>query len=528
MQLTMNIIMTIISGMLMIFISTKLFQILQLSSYKLSGYFNWFKITKFDYFARYFTLAFISFICMFVFIGCFSTYGAVKYIGFLFYLGLGILFLVLTGRQQKKTPLVLTARMLRMIVIAFFIYLGLSFLAIFLGNLTPLKYSLVSIVPFLAPLIVVIAFLITLPFELMNNYGFKTRAKKKLALMPQLIRIGITGSYGKTTAKNFLAQMLMKDYKVCFSPASYNTPMGLSKVINNSLQLDDQVFIAEMGARNVGDIKELAVFIQPNFGLITAIGNQHLETFGSRENIIGTKYELIENLAAGGLAVMNGDSADVLGMYNKCTGAKILTGSEDILGTEVTYKNVVTTCFGTTFDLNIGEKTLHLTTKLLGKHIPSVITLCAALAFNMGVKLEHISDAVENLAAVPHRLELIDKGKTTIIDDAYNSNCEGALNALLVLKQFEKYKVIITPGIVELGQEQTEANKTFGKQIAQNCDKAILVGGLGVHMKAGALEGGMKPDDIILVNSLNEGVEQLKSLPEEKVVLFENDLPDNY
>lgn len=529
-----ELIMVIVTALILTAISRKMFQIYQLSSYRARGVMNWLKITKFDYPIRYFALAFLSFIAMFVFVACFGKYKYVEYIGYIFFVGLSVLFIFLTEREKSKVPLKYTARMIRFNVVAFVLYLGLGVLTVYISSLfygmkySP-SYSLLAVQALFVPPIVTAAHFVALPFEALNNYSYKLRCKKKLETMPEMIRIGITGSYGKTTAKQMLAQMLQKKYRVCYGKKSYNTPLGISRVVNNDLPDDTQIFIAEMGARFVGDIKELTEMVKPNFGVITAIGNQHLETFGSQENVIKTKYELIENLAAGGLALFNGDSAPNIELYERTAGEKMITGSENVENATAYYKNVCQHEEGVSFTLVLAGEEHEINTKLLGRHIPSLMTLCAALAYHLGVSEEDIAAACAEMEPVPHRLELIKNGDMLIIDDAYNANVEGAENALIALSGFSgKTHVIITPGLVELGKEEKQANVDLGKKIGKYCDIALLIGERGAWLKEGALGGGMSEENVKLFSSLSEAVEYLRTVGTNVAVLFENDLPDNY
>lgn len=521
------LLISLLSGLLLTIMGGKIYQIFQLSSYKVKGMINWFKISKGDFIIRYFAAGFFSFIAMLVYLACFSAYKYVSGIGLLFFFLFGILFIMFTRKIKSKKPLVFTPRVWRFVVVSFLLFFAASFGLLCLSRFLGVGYSILGALQFLIPLIIVLAHYAVAPFEKLNNLGYKMRAVKKLEEKPQLIKIGITGSYGKTTAKNILAAMLQKKYNVCFSPDSYNTPMGISKVINNQLEYDAEVFIAEMGARNKGDIAELAKIVNPNYGIITAIGNQHLETFGNREVIKNTKFELIENLAIGGLAIFNGDSPDNIELFNRTKTEKLLTGGEDVSGANVYYNNVKTSSDGTKFNIIVAGTETEISTVLLGKHIPSLIVLCASVALAMGVDINDIAYAVKELKPVSHRLELIKNGDTTIIDDAYNSNTEGAKNALLLLKQFDGIKIIITPGIVELGTEEKAANIALGEQIAACADIAYLVGDRGNDIKSGAITAGMPEDKIFIVKDLNSAVESQALISGKKVVLFENDLPDN-
>lgn len=520
--------LAVLSTVLLSLISGKILQILQLSGYKTRGFNNWIKLTKGDYLLRYFGVGFFSLAAMLIYVACFGKYVAARYVGLLFLVTFCVLFRIFNRKERQKTPLRNTPRIMRLRSVLAVLYAVESLLLVWLGAQFFAGYALLGILPALVPYNVLLAHYITKPFEMLNNYGYKVKATARLKERPELIRIGITGSYGKTTEKAIAAKLLSVRYRVCASRLSYNTPMGIAKVVNNELEENDTVFIAEMGARNVGDIKELADIVKPNFGIITTIGNQHLETFGTRENIKKTKYELIENLAPAGLALFNGDSADNIELYEKTEGPKILTGKRGLPHVVISYDNVVVSGNGTEFDLYDGKQSVHFTTKLLGKHIPGLITLAVALAKQLGIEPSETVQAVAQLEPVPHRLELIEGNGVLIIDDAYNSNIEGAINALGVLKEIDRYKVIITPGLVELGSEEAAMNTKLGEEIGRVCDSAIFVGPLSEVLKQGALSVGMDANCVFCAPDLYTAVAILRQLPKDNVVLFENDLPDNY
>lgn len=531
MEKIVGIVIIAITALLLTLVSRRMFLIYQLSSYRARGVMNWFKITKFDYAVRYFALAFLGFISTFVYVACFYKYLYVRYLGYLVFVGLCVLFLVLTGREKNKVPLKFTARMVRFHIVAFLIYLLFAAGLYWLVSLFSFKlsYSALTLLALIVPLVITLTHFIVLPFETLNNYSYKVRAKAKLDTMQEMIRIGITGSYGKTTAKVMLSKMLEKKYRVCYSQKSYNTPMGICKVVNNDLPDDAQVFVAEMGARFKGDIEELTKIVKPNYGIITAIGKQHLETFGSVENIMDTKFELVENLCTGGMSFFNGDSKPNIDLYNRAKDSKLITGGEDVQNAAVTYKDVEQTVEGVRFTLVFKSGEYAVQTKLLGRHIPSLIAVCAAVAFELGVTPQEIVETCEALEPVPHRLELMKSGEMVIIDDAYNANVEGAENALIALSGFkDRTRVIITPGLVELGKEEKQANIDLGEKIGRYCDKAFLIGARAPQLKEGALGGGMKEEDIMIVQTVAEAVEQLRKVEGKTAVLFENDLPDNY
>lgn len=520
-----------VSAVLLTLMGFKIMQILQLSSYRVRGLGEWLKSTKFEYLLRYFSIAFFSFISMLVYVGCFGSvkYVAVRYLGLIFYFANAIAFVIITLRQKNKTPLKFTPRIVRHCVLNAVLLCAASFGAMYLGTAVlqnNICYSIVGLLPITVPVITLLSFYILKPFEALNNLRYLRKARKKLSSMPNLIKIGITGSYGKTTAKNILAAMLQKKYNVLSTPSSYNTPMGIAVTVNKNLGSEHNVFIAEMGARYVGDIAELAKLVSPSVGIITAIGKQHLATFGSVENIASTKYELIKGLSDNGVAVFSSDNEYTLDMYAKTTCKKLLAGGINE-NNAVSYDNVAYSENGTDFDLICGDTTRHMNTKLLGAHIPQLVAFCAAAAMELGVELEDIGEAVSNLPQVEHRLQLIKNGEVTVIDDAYNSNAAGAKNALQVLKSFGGTRVIITPGLVEMGAEEQSANEELGACVVGCADYAYFIGARAKFLQDGAIRAGMQPEHVEVFADLDSAVKKLGELQGAKTVLFENDLPDN-
>ncbi len=506
--------------------SMKLTQIIQQSSYHVRGLFNWFKITKFNYVLRYFSASFFATVSMIMYVACFRKISFIAYFGLIFYVTLCIIFLFShKSREIDKIPLKFTPRILRYCIVQFILNGGIAFVLLYFGMKTWLLYSLIGVAPFCVIFTALITHYLLLPFEKINNRRYYNLAQKKIA-NADVIKIGITGSYGKTTTKQILAKILSKKYNVCYSPSSYNTPMGLSSVINKNLSSDHQVFIAEMGARNKGDISELCKLIKPSYAMITAIGTQHYETFGSQENIIKTKYELIENLAPNGFAVFNVDNEHVNKMFSISTCDKTSSGSVDV-GADVYYHNVTVSTNGTSFVIDVDGDKINVNTVLIGKHVPSLITLCVALAVKLGVDVNSISSAISELEPVEHRMQLIKSGDDFIIDDAYNANSEGANNALEILKEFDAVRIIITPGLVELGAIEKKLNFELGQKIAECVDYCCLIGTRANDIASGAKNSGMQDDKIKIFNTLDDAVKFTTEITEKKAILFENDLPDN-
>ena len=309
--------------------------------------------------------------------------------------------------------------------------------------------------------------------------------------------------------------------------------MGISKVINNQLTSDYNVFIAELGATKSKDIDEVAKLTNPKIGIITSIGPCHLETFKSIDNIMRTKYELIENLPDDGTAIFNYDNEYVRKLADKTFKAKLLYGIDNIEETDIFATNIHVDSNGSSFSLCINSLgTIDCNTKLLGEHNILNILAGAAVASVLGLSLKEIKGGISKLKAVEHRLQLIDRGTgVLVIDDAFNSNPDGARAALNVLSSFaDRRKIIVTPGMVELGDLEETENYKFGENIATVCDAAILVGKKRtLPIYEGIKKHNFNEDNLYVVNSLNEATEILKTLTKvNDVVLFENDLPDTY
>ncbi len=506
--------------------SIKMLHMYQLSSYRLHGVMNWLKVSHYEYFLRYFAFAFFASGIAVLFNLCFVYVPQIHYFSFLFYVFFGAIFIIVSFRTKSKVPMAVTPRMTRLILVNTLLCLAFSVGGWGLSK-TPMQEVGYCVLPLLIPLICLISYGITYPFEKLIARSFIKDAtaeidKRKASGMEV---IGITGSYGKTTAKNILAAMLATKYRVCATPGSYNTPLGICRTVNDVLGDDDRIFIAEMGARRRGDIKELCALAKPDYALITGVGTQHLETFGSVEAIADAKFELAEALPSGAPCVFNCSDAGAAKLSERFDGNKVKAGeSEDCA---VRYYDVTYDASGCTFKITDGKETIIAKTRLLGRHIPGIIASCAAVAMPLGVPLCACVRAAEKLSPVPHRLEVSTVGDKTIIDDAYNSNTEGAKNALEVLSAFEGEKIIVTPGIVELGDMEKEANITFGRQIAEVCDKAVLVGSRAKFMAKGASEAGMT-EGVYSVDSLKEAKKILSQTEGKAAILFENDLPDNY
>ena len=301
-------------------------------------------------------------------------------------------------------------------------------------------------------------------------------AQKKLAARPDIIKIGITGSYGKTSVKFILGTILQEKYQTLITPSSFNTPMGVTKIIRERLTPATQVFVAEMGARHVGDIKELCRLVHPRYGVLTSVGPQHLDTFHTLERIKNTKYELMDAVPADGCCFFPDDGAICRELYDRTEKEKRLcclhySPDADVWATDVTVSPM-----GSRFVLHTSAEEIACETRLLGEHNIQNILLAATVALHLGLTMRQVARGISKLQPVEHRLQLIPSPGITIIDDAFNSNPKGAEAAVKVLGAFQARRIIITPGMVELGGQEAAFNREFGRKICGNADIAMLVG----------------------------------------------------
>lgn len=524
----------ILSTVLMVFVGYKLLQILQLTGYKIKGYFMWFKETKYSYFSRLFMLSFLivaSMLMTNVLLADFFVDRIFSYSSIIFYILFCSLFITNLFSAKQKTPLKYTKRMSRLLVVFIILVAGMTWGLQYVGfRFIPyLSFGFIGIIPILLPFVVILAYYITWPFEKIISNSYIRKAKKKLKENKNLVVIGITGSYGKTTVKNILDTILSEKFKVCASPASYNTPLGLSKTILSKLENSDEIFLAEMGAKQRNDIMELCNMVSPTIGVITGIGNQHLLTFGSEENILKTKGELAEFITKNnGKLFINTDNEKTKELVKIYPDAKTssLKGANGLQ-----IENIKTTKDGSEFILKYNKNEVSCHTNLLGEHNISNILLASLVALDLGLSLEEISSGISKLKTIPHRLEILKaQSPYIIIDDAYNSSVEGSKASLSVLSEFDGKKFVITPGLVELGSEQFNSNFEFGKDMAKVADVVLIDSPINYDaISSGLVFGGFDEKNIIQVANLNLAVEMLAKLAKPNdVVLFENDLPDNY
>ena len=434
------------------------------------------------------------------------------------------------NNEQSKKPLVITARVKRLYVteIVLFLLLVVSMIFRFNEELINIYYLLIGFMIFMSWYLVLLANIINKPIEKMVFNHYKKMAKNKLHEMTDLKKIAITGSYGKTSAKNILNDILNIKYNAYATEKSFNTMNGLMISVNNKLDKFTDVFITEMGAFKRGEIKELCDLINPDYGILTIIGTAHLESFKTRENIQKAKFELIDSLPDDGIAILNMDDPYQVNYDIKSNCKKVWVSLKNKKA-DVYASDIKLSGEGTNFKVTFKDKkSVSLETVLLGDANVYNILQAVALAYELGLDLKQIATGVKRIKPIEHRLELKKYGNINIIDDAYNSNPVGAEMAVSVLGMMKGKKIIVTPGMVELGDKQDEYNMEFGSQIAKVCDSVILIGEEQTKPILEGLKKAKYPDrNIYILNDVKEAFPLMSKLSEkETYVLLENDLPD--
>lgn len=568
------------TGIMFLFCVPKAIHIFQQESYQFRDYFRWItKNPKKAFGEGMFELActlvfFTLMVLMDIYITRFNLTDEIKSIIYLvqllclyivFYAG-AIKLAVKWKRERKnaKKKLVYTGRVKRLMLFSWITYilmessLSLSFNALPLLESRCMQYAQPTwefgIMIVTMPVVLALAAFIAYPTETMINDHYINSARWKI-IRPKyshLIRIGITGSYGKTSTKFILKTILSEKYNVLATPESYNTTMGNVKIIRNELKPEHQVFISEMGARYPGDIRKICDFVYPQIGIITSIGPQHLETFKTIENVAKTKSELLRALPIKGksenLAQMYSslndksfkkdsaiflpvDGAFCSELYKNEKNRNKFSYSVSDKSASVYAKNIKMSSEGCEFTAVTPKGDIKCVSKLLGELNIQNILGAIAIAIYLDLSKEQIARGVSKIEPIAHRLQILPSNNGTIvIDDAFNSNPVGSKMALDVLKEFKGRKIVITPGMVELGEKEEFYNNEFGKHMAKCTDIAILVGvKRSKPIEKGLLDAGFDSMNIYVVPDLDAATKKLAEITNVgDVVLFENDLPDNY
>lgn len=506
---------------------------LQQSGYKYGTFWRWLKRKDNLYFNRLAVLALCLALTSAVTALCFSFLGTQEalLVASIPFFGLLLLFWRVDAKYALKVPITFTGRLRRLFAVyvfftacvSYILMAGLTFLAEWNGSdlYGLIAYVPVAVMPILTPILLLGANLSTAWYEEKRNRKFVKRAGQVLD-EKEIIRIGVVGSYGKTSVKNILKTILSEKYSVVATPESFNTPMGIAKTVCSPDFDNKQIFIAEMGARKAGDIAELCGIVKPNYAVFTGVCEQHIQGFGSLDNIWREKSEI---LRCGAKKVVCGAGLKpyLEQEFSEEIGKAVLIDDEAF--------EADMGAAATAFTMRIFGETVEMKTVLLGKMAVENIRLAVYIALELGLTADEIVRGVEKLKPIPHRLQLIENGGVYILDDGYNCNPKGADEAIAALKRFLGRKYIVTPGIVECGILEEKINGELGEKLAKaGFDKTILVGNTLVNaVKNGYEKAGGDTSALIKVETLQKAQDVLKGLLQEgDAVLFLNDLPDVY
>ena len=528
-ELLERIVATIVVTVLFCIASVKCFGALQQSGYQNKSFLRWLKKDGNLTFNRLGVLALCLALSTAIVSLCFSFAGvkiALVCSAVPFFV-LSVAYLYADSKYALKVPLRLTARIKRLFGVYFLIVASVLFTLISLLKMLMIingstlyaliAYVPVAVTPVLLPWLLCLANGLTGVFENAHNAQFVKKAGEKLASTDAL-KIGVVGSYGKTSIKNILAQILLEKYKVVASPQSFNTPMGVAKTVFDQNADGAEVLIFEMGARKKGDIAELGEMVKPDFALFTGVCNQHIQTFGCLDEVYAEKRRIFDYTKQ---TVVCSSS-----LKTRANGEEKALFIDETQIEDIQYR-----AKETKFTLSVQDEKIEVSTKLLGRSAVENIQLCVTLATKLGLTATEIANGIAKLQPIPHRLQLVEENGVYILDDGYNSNAVGAEIAVQALVRFDGGKCIVTPGIVECGALEEEINRTLGETIARaNLDRVILVGQTLVGaVKSGYIGAGGDESKLFVEKTLDDAKTNLSSWVQTgDAVLFLNDLPDIY
>ena len=445
------------------------------------------------------------------------------------------LFVAITNinnRPVAKKKFVYTKRVkITYAIIAFVLFV--TALGVF--NIANLEYGAMVLVPlsmfkYFSVFMILFGNVLAKPILKIGNRKYIKEAKEIIASNKKMKIIGITGSYGKTSTKNIVSALLEQRFITVMTPKSYNTTLGVVKTIREEIKPYTEVFVCEMGAARLGEIKEICEIATPDISVITSIGPQHLTSFKSMENVQKGKYEIITYSKPNSIAILNVDNEYIKdGIEKYAKGKEVIEYS---LNGDTRYRveNIEMSDKGSVFDILEGDYPIRVETKLLGKHNIYNIVCAVAIARELGMTNEEIRKGIKKIKPVEHRLELKMMGNVLALDDSFNSNPEGSKAAVETLCMFkDKYKVMVTPGMIELGDKTDELNEKLG-EYASSLDFVILVG----EITTKAIVKGLKNkgfENYEIVNDIYDAFEKLQEMQishQNLIALFENDLPDSY
>lgn len=383
---------------------------------------------------------------------------------------------------------------------------------------------------FFAPFVCYVGILISKPFVVISKKKIFREARQKRESFKDVLVIGITGSYGKTSMKEFLATILSEKFSVLKTDSNQNSDIGISNTILHKLDSSYDIFIAEMGAYKIGEIALAADIAKPSIGILTGLGPQHLSLFGGMQNTQKAKYELIESLPDNGLAVFNGDNDNVRSLFRKCEKPKRLYTSNHLLDSGeqgIKAESVRYTRDGMEIKINDGNNQSEvITTVLLGKHNATNLLGAITVARALDMSYEEIKRGVRNIKPIEHTLQPMRGIRNTIVvDDSYSGNVHGVFAALEVLGRMKgNKKIMILQPLIELGDFAIKVHRDVGAKIGEMCDYCIVVSDdYYPLLYQEAIKNGMKKDSMLCIPNRHEVIKKIEEMANSgDVILIEN------
>ena len=421
-------------------------------------------------------------------------------------------------KLTKKTIIILASGVLGELLILFYFFSLSDYLF----------YFLLLILLIIAPIIFYLLILFFQIPTLILTERTLNKARKKREQFKDLIVVGVSGSYGKTSTKEFLATILSQKFKVLKTKKHINAEIGIARAILDELKPEHQIFIAEIGAYERGKIKEVCQMLQPKIGILTGINEQHLSTFGSQENITMAKYELIESLPEDGTAIFNGVNEYCSQLYrntktNKelCNGNLMQTIVENILNPDIWTEDIgVEKEFISFRTVSKDGDSAYFRLNLLGAQNIENILLPICCSKKLGMTLEEISKACLRIKPEQGGMRFLKKGNPVVLDSSYSANPQGVIANLEYLKLYKGKKVVIMPCLIELGPASSGIHQRIGKKIAEVCDLAIIT--TKDYFKE--IKGENK--NIFLIENPKDIVTKVRELSsQETVILLEGRVP---
>jgi UDP-N-acetylmuramoyl-tripeptide--D-alanyl-D-alanine ligase len=433
------------------------------------------------------------------------------------------MFLDLFGRRFKKP--IFTFKM---------IFLFLASLLLELFYLLSSYYSEGFVMQLLlfdivTPLVVSGIVLLFQPAAYLLRDRIIRRAAARMKDFPGLLVIGITGSYGKTSTKELLAAILSQRFKVAKTREHRNSEIGVALSVLNDLKPEHEVFVVEMGAYNKGGIRLLCDIVKPKMGILTGINQQHLATFGSLDNIISAKYELIGSLPKDGTAFFNGNNKHCRKLYEKTEIAKKIvffpSRNEDDIFVEDVRERKETVSFRAS---DAKGDSADFTIKTIGVHNLENLMLAISCAHYLGMGIQEIASAVSKINSFQTGMKVVSGiGRFDVIDSTYSANPSGVMAHLEHLKLWRGKKVVVMPCLIELGEASEDVHREIGKKIGEVCDLAFIVNrGCVGEMAEGASESGGGEGKVFFSDSPREIAGKIRELGGEAgIMLLEGRLP---